>query len=255
MRGRAARFGKDGVAAGRKGPSVMEHVEPLWRTLGAGVIYAIAYLAAVGAFAWMARRRGLATEGIRALAAAALIGGLIGANLAQLLIAGAIGKTILGGFAGGYLAVVLTKRQLAIRRPTGDLFAVAFCVGEALGRIGCFIGGCCYGKVATVAWAVHDHGAWRHPTQLYLSLAALVTLAVLLGIEKRHALPENGLFYVQGLLFCAFRLAIQPYREASALDGALVLIACTLGLAFFALKLAPLLFGGEKRHEARAAVA
>jgi len=94
----------------------MEHVEPLWRTVGAGVVYAIAYLAAVGAFAWMARRRGLATEGIRLLAGAALVGGLIGANLAQLLIAGAIGKTILGGFAGGYLAVVLMKRHLGIRR-------------------------------------------------------------------------------------------------------------------------------------------
>ena len=201
----------------------MEHVEPIWRTVGAGIAYAIAYLAAVGAFAWMAKRRGLATEGIRALAGAALVGGLIGANLAQLLIAGAIGKTILGGFAGGYLAVVLAKRHLGIRRPTGDLFAVAFCVGEALGRIGCFIGGCCYGKVANVAWAVEDHGGWRHPTQLYLSLAALGTLAVLLAIEKRRALPENGLFYVQGLLFCVARLAIQPYREASNFDASAVL--------------------------------
>jgi phosphatidylglycerol:prolipoprotein diacylglycerol transferase len=211
----------------------MEHVEPLWRTVGAGVVYAIAYLAAVGAFAWMARRRGLATEGIRLLAGAALVGGLIGANLAQLLIAGAIGKTILGGFAGGYLAVVLMKRHLGIRRPTGDLFAVAICVGEALGRIGCFIGGCCYGKVANVAWAVQDHGALRHPTQLYLSLAALTTLAVLLFTERRHALPENGLFYVQGLLFCAFRLAIQPYREASAFDADAVYAVCGLGVVFF----------------------
>jgi prolipoprotein diacylglyceryltransferase len=158
---------------------------------------------------------------------------LIGANLAQLLIAGAIGKTILGGFAGGYLAVVLMKRRLGIRRPTGDLFAVAICVGEALGRIGCFIGGCCYGKAANVAWAVQDHGALRHPTQLYLSLAALTTLAVLLFMERRHALPENGLFYVQGLLFCAFRLAIQPYREASAFDADAVYAVCGLGVVFF----------------------
>jgi phosphatidylglycerol:prolipoprotein diacylglycerol transferase len=186
----------------------MEHFEQLGRTIGASIVYALAYLAAVGAFAWMARRRGFAVESVRALAGAALVGGLVGANAAQMLIAGAIGKTILGGFAGGYLAVVLVKRHLGVRRPTGDLFAVAFCVGEAIGRIGCFIGGCCYGKVASLAWAVEDHGAWRHPTQLYLSLAALATLAALLLIERRRALPENGLFYVQGLLFCAARLAI-----------------------------------------------
>jgi phosphatidylglycerol:prolipoprotein diacylglycerol transferase len=215
----------------------MDHVEPLWRTIGAGIVYGIAYLAAVGAFAWMAKRRGMATEGIRALAGAALVGGLIGANLAQLLIAGAIGKTILGGFAGGYLAVVLTKRQLGIRRPTGDLFAVAFCVGEALGRVGCFIGGCCYGKVANVAWAVHNHGELRHPTQLYLSLAALVTLGILLALERRRSLSESGLFYVQGALFCAFRLAIQPFREASAFDANAVYVACAIGLVFFGVKM------------------
>jgi phosphatidylglycerol:prolipoprotein diacylglycerol transferase len=219
----------------------MDHLEPAWRTVGAAAIYAAAYLAAIAAFAAMARRRGLATEGIRLLAGAALIGGLVGANLAQLLVAGAIGKTILGGFAGGYLAVVLMKRGLGLKRPTGDLFAVAFCVGEALGRLGCFVGGCCYGKAANVAWAVHDHDALRHPTQLYLSLAAFATLAVLLVLERRRALPENGLFYVQGLLLCATRLTIEPFREASTFESWAVTFACIAGLAFFGLRLSALL--------------
>lgn len=224
----------------------MEHLDAGWRTFGAAAIYGVAYLAAVGAFALMARRRGLATEGVRALAGAALVGGLVGANLAQLLLAGAVGKTILGGFAGGYLAVVLMKQRLGLKRPTGDLFAVAFCVGEALGRIGCFVGGCCYGKVATVAWAVHDHDAFRHPTQLYLSLAALGTLGVLLALERRRTLPENGLFYVQGLLFCAARLAIEPFRDASTSDAFAVTLACLLGLAFFGRRLSRMLLAQRR---------
>jgi phosphatidylglycerol:prolipoprotein diacylglycerol transferase len=219
----------------------MDHLEPAWRTFGAAALYALAYLAAVAAFAAMARRRGLATEGIRLLAGAALVGGLVGANLAQLLVAGTLGKTILGGFAGGYLAVVLMKRSLGLKRPTGDLFAVAFCMGEGLGRLGCFVAGCCYGKSASVAWAVHDHAALRHPTQLYLSLAAFATLAVLLLLERRRTLPENGLFYVQGLLLCATRLAIEPFREASAFDAWAVNVACMAGLAFFAFRLNALL--------------
>jgi phosphatidylglycerol---prolipoprotein diacylglyceryl transferase len=224
----------------------MDHFDPVWRTAGAALIYALAYLAAVGAFAAMARRRGLATEGLRVLAGAALVGGLVGANLAQLLVAGAVGKTILGGFAGGYLAVVLMKRRIGLRRPTGDLFAVAFCVGEALGRLGCFVGGCCYGKVANVAWAVHDHAALRHPTQLYLSLAALGTLAVLLALERTRALPENGLFYVQGLLLCATRLALTPLRDASAGDALAVTLACALGIAFFGYRLGRMLLASAR---------
>src|ERR1700693_5511408 len=182
--------------------------EPL-RWLLAAPIYALAYGVAILVFHWMARRRGLDTAGIRLLMGAGLIGGLIGANVAQLVLAGAPGKTIEGGIAGGFIAVVLLKRRLGIVRPVGDLFAPAIALGEAIGRIGCFVGGCCYGKVATVAWAVHDHDELRHPTQLYMSAGAALTFAVLIALERRRILPENGLFYVQIALFCALRFSVE----------------------------------------------
>ncbi len=206
------------------------------RAVAAAGAYAIAYLAGLLAFAWVARRRGMATRGIGFLVAAALVGGSIGAGLAQLLVAGAAGRSIVGGLAGGYLAVVLAKRYLGIARPTGDLFAVALAAGEALGRVGCLIGGCCFGKAASVAWAVHDHGALRHPTQLYSSLAALGTFALLVALERRRALPENGLFYVQGVLFCASRLVIEFYRDASTSAELGVAFACALGLGVFRIR-------------------
>lgn len=170
-------------------------------TLSAGC-YAAGYLTGLAAFAWMARRRGLATEGIFALLVAGIIGGLLCANVAQWLTTGTAGKTVLGGIAGGYLAVALAKRWLGIRRPTGDLFAVAICAGEAVGRWGCFFGGCCYGKPTGIAWAVWQHGAYRHPTQLYLSLSCLLILIVLILLEARRnqPLPENALFCAQGSL-------------------------------------------------------
>src|SRR5579871_557000 len=52
------------------------------------VCYALGYLAGVGAFLWMARRRGLLTEGVLTLLAVGLVGGLVCANLAQWLVVG-----------------------------------------------------------------------------------------------------------------------------------------------------------------------
>jgi phosphatidylglycerol:prolipoprotein diacylglycerol transferase len=209
------------------------------RTIGAALAYACAYAFGLALFAMMARRRGIATSGVWLIMQAGLIGGLAFAGLTQLLFTGTPGKTLLGGVAGGYLCVVLAKRYLGIVRPTGDLWAVAIAGGEAVGRIGCFIAGCCFGKAAGVAWAVHDHGALRHPTQLYMSAAAAAVLVLLLALD-RYRLPENTLFYAQGVLFCATRLGIEFYRDGAPQYAGLGFAqwACLFGLTFFLWKLA-----------------
>lgn len=124
----------------------MDQFDPRVRWLLAAPIYLLAY--ALGAFVFwqLAKRRGMATDGIARVMAAGLIGGLAGANLIQLLATSLPGKTIEGGIAGGWLAVIWMKRRLGITRPTGDLFALAIPAGEAIGRIACFVGGCCYGR-------------------------------------------------------------------------------------------------------------
>jgi len=216
----------------------MDHLDGGTRLVLSALLYACAYLAGLALFAMMARRRNIATAGIWILMQAGLIGGLAAAGLVQALASGAPGKTLLGGVAGGYLTVVLAKRVLGIARPTGDLWAVALAGGEAIGRLGCFVGGCCFGKAATVAWAVHDHGAARHPTQLYLAAAAFVTLCVLLLLD-RYRLPENTLLYVQGSLLCALRFGIEFYRDGGPVAGGMTLAqwACLAGVTFFAWQL------------------
>jgi phosphatidylglycerol:prolipoprotein diacylglycerol transferase len=93
-----------------------------------------------------------------------------------------------------------------------------------------------------VPWAVEDHGAWRHPTQIYSSLAAALILALLVVLERRARLPDNALFYVQGTLFCLARFVIEFYREPARSDGPLTLAqwACIAGGVFFTYKLAGL---------------
>jgi phosphatidylglycerol---prolipoprotein diacylglyceryl transferase len=222
----------------------------------AAICYALAYLVGLGAFAWIAYRRGLATAGIKAVAVAGLMGGLVGANAAQWLASGAPGKTALGGIAGGYLTVALYKRHLGLRRPTGDLFAVAVCAGEAVGRWGCFFGGCCYGRPTDAPFAVYQHDALRHPTQIYLSVACFLILWAMYLFHRFVRPPENGLFFLHGLLYCAARFVIESYREGTALALSLTLAqwACLIGAAFFGARLTRLLQDREAvSHERDAA--
>jgi len=224
-------------------------------SLAAAALYGAAYLIGLAAFIDAARRRRMATDGIWALAGAALIGGLIGAGLAQLIVADAPGKSILGGVAGGYLTVIAAKRAFGIRRPTGDLFAYALSAGEAVGRIACFVAGCCYGKTDDgVGLAVWQHDAWRYPTQLYLSLCAAGTYFVLRRFAKFDP-PENAVFFLQGTLFCTYRFVVEFFRESTTavagLDAAQ--IACIAGFAFFALKFAKTMRAVQTRSSAEVA--
>ena len=206
------------------------------------------YAAGIAAFVLMAKRRRLLTDGVLSLMIVGLLGGLVCAALGQWLIAHAPGKSVIAGLAGGYLSVAIAKRALGIRRPLGDLFAIALTAGEAVGRWGCFFAGCCYGRASSLPWSVWQHGAHRHPAQIYSSLASLCMLAVLLWFESRRP-PENSVFYLQGLLFCGFRFALEFVREGAT--GPLGLTAaqwaCLAGSAFFAYRFRGLMRSATER--------
>lgn len=197
--------------------------------------YAAGYLTGVVAFLLMAKRRRLLTDGVLTLMAVGLLGGLVCAALGQWLVAREPGKSVIAGLIGGYLCVHVAKRILGIRRPLGDLFAVALTAGEAIGRWGCLFAGCCYGRVCSLPWSIWQHGAHRHPTQIYSSIASLLMLVALLLFERRRP-PENSVFYLQGLLFCASRFVIEYFREGPHGVGGLSAAqwACIAGAVFFA---------------------
>ena len=198
------------------------------------IFYGAGYLTGLIAFVLMARSRRLLTDGVMTLLAIALLGGLVFAIAAQRLIGGTAGKTVLGGIVGGYLCVAIGKRAMGIRRPLGDLFAVAISAGEAVGRLGCFFGGCCYGKACYLPWAVYQHGLMRHPTQIYLSLGNLAVLGVLLKYNSGRP-PENTLFYLQGTLYCIVRFVIEFLRDTPppVMGLSSAQWACVAGLLYF----------------------
>jgi len=78
-----------------------------------------------------------------------------------------------------------------------DVFAPGIAIGHALGRIGCFAAGCCYGRPTHVPWAVTFTNPLAnqlvgtplniplHPTQLYEFVAEVLNFAVLYWLVKR----------------------------------------------------------------------
>ena len=77
------------------------------------------------------------------------------------------GKTVLGGIAGGFLGVEIAKKNIGYHQSTGDAFALAIPLGHAIGRVGCLLGGCCYGTVCDLPWAIsYPEGSFLYLLQL-----------------------------------------------------------------------------------------
>jgi phosphatidylglycerol:prolipoprotein diacylglycerol transferase len=145
-------------------------------------------------------------------------GAMIGAKLPFVLsdwaglISGAAwladGKTILCGIVGGYFGVEAAKWALDIRVKTGDTFAVPVAVGVAIGRVACFVGGCCFGTPTELPWGVcfaqSGDSLPRHPTQLYEAAFHLSMAGILFVLQQR------GMF--RGQLIKLYILAYLGYR-------------------------------------------
>lgn len=106
-----------------------------------------------------------------------------------------------GVFYGGLIAAVgaslwyIRRHRLPVGR-TCDAFAPGIALGHAIGRLGCFAAGCCYGKPTDQAWGVTftsevastlsgtPLGISLHPTQLYEAAIEFTNFLVLYWLFK-----------------------------------------------------------------------
>lgn len=192
-----------------------------------GVLVALGFLAGLAVTVKLARRRGFQSELITNLAVYVALAGMLGAKLLMILFdwrdyAAQPGRIFsfetlqaAGVFQGGLILAVLTaiaymRRQGLPVLATSDIFAPGVALGHAIGRLGCFAAGCCWGVECDLPWAVrfHDPAAWNltgvplekglHPTQLYESGAELAVFAVLLHLSGKPHPPGRilGLYFV-----------------------------------------------------------
>lgn len=123
------------------------------------------------------------------------------------------GKTIVGGLIGGAIGAILTKKFLRVKEKRGNFFAPAIAVGVAIGRLGCFFRGCCYGKQTILPWGVNfGDGILRHPTQLYESLFMLAMFVYLEKIKNRNDIKPGQLFKLLMISYFIFRFFVEFIR-------------------------------------------
>ncbi|MBL7545746.1 MAG: prolipoprotein diacylglyceryl transferase [Bdellovibrionaceae bacterium] len=135
-------------------------------------------------------------------------------------------------FAAG-LGFLYVSGEFAHLRVYMRLFVPILSVVYALGRIGCFLEGCCYGKTCNLPWAVQG----RHPTQIYSSLWELGILIVLLTYESRNSerlqkQPER-LFFIWLLLHSIGRACIEFMRDDFRGYAPLVSLSTWVSLILF----------------------
>jgi phosphatidylglycerol:prolipoprotein diacylglycerol transferase len=125
------------------------------------------------------------------------------------------GKTIMCGMVGGYFGVELAKWTLDVRVKTGDTFAVPVAVGVTIGRLACFVGGCCYGTPTSLPWGVcfarSGDSLPRHPTQLY-EAAFHLSMAGMLFVLQQRSLFRGQLVKLYILAYLGYRFLTELIR-------------------------------------------
>lgn len=204
-----------------------------------GVLLAAAYLGGLQLALVRARQRGVDPSRVMDLGIYIIVSALIGAKL--LLVAvdadhflqnpgDLLSLARSGGvFYGGLILAVLVGLWYVRRHdlPTwrvADIIAPGIAFGHVVGRLGCFLAGCCYGHETSVPWAVvftnplaaqnvgTPLGVPLHPTQLYEAGAEAIILALLLLLEHRGRPFPGRTFWGYMLVYGLSRVVIEMFR-------------------------------------------
>jgi phosphatidylglycerol:prolipoprotein diacylglycerol transferase len=207
-----------------------------------GVLLAAAYLLGLQFALIRARTRGLDGQRVMDLGIWIIVSALVGAKLLLLIVdfkqftsspRDLLGLLRSGGvFYGGLIAAVavaliyLRRHKLPLWTTT-DVFAPGIALGHIVGRMGCLLAGCCFGRPTSVPWAITftnplaaanvgtPLGIPLHPTQLYEAGAELLILVFLLLWERRGLGFPGRTFWSYMLLYGVSRFAIEFYRGDS----------------------------------------
>ncbi len=208
-----------------------------------GLMLALAFILGLWITNYKAAQRKIDPNDIMNLAVVVMISSIVGARLLYVLFhldefrgrwlytflpiqpdgtIGLGGLILLGGVLGGFLAggIYVVQKGMPFWKVV-DSVAPALALGIFLGRIGCFLNGCCFGKACDLPWAVtfppnspaglimKDMAV--HPTQLYASLYGLIIFGILMGLDRRPRF-EGFLFGMFLILYGIARFSVDFFR-------------------------------------------
>ena len=274
---------------------------------GYGVMAALGFVLALLVLRRLARKSGMKEQFVYDLWFAGFIGGWVGARIWyvvqfwsetfaedpwQIFAIQSGGLVWYGGILGAMVAVIgllRMKRESILAHL--DLIAPAGALGLALGRVGCFLNGCCFGRPTDLPWGVrfpktgkvayeladgsiiyeptgspafvhHFHQRlvtinddWSlavHPTQIYAALGALALFAMVYWYYGRRKAPGQ-VFAIYLMLYAPMRFFFEWLRDdvPAALLGLTPAQVMSIGLVVFGAAL--FAYAGKRSHPVAAA--
>ena len=130
------------------------------------------------------------------------------------------GMVYYGGFLGGLAALALTYKYSKFGHSIEvfDMFAVCIPLFHTFGRIGCFLGGCCYGMESEFGFTAHGNTVVpsvndvnRFPVQLVESAGNLLIFFFLLFLYKKEKFV-NRLIIAYLYVYPVVRFTLEFFR-------------------------------------------
>jgi phosphatidylglycerol:prolipoprotein diacylglycerol transferase len=199
-----------------------------------GVLVALGFLAGLWTASRRALRAGVGADTIVDLGPWLILGTIVGARglyvisywsddfsgkpLWQIFNIRGGGLVFYGGLIGASLAylVYVRVKKLPLWK-IADILAPSIALGHAIGRLGCLMNGCCYGRTCDLPWAIQfPYGSQSypnrvHPTQLYES-ALNLGLYGFLAWRFRRKKFDGEIFALYLLLYSVLRAFVESFR-------------------------------------------
>lgn len=130
------------------------------------------------------------------------------------------GNVFYGGFIGSVITLKLysKSKKTLVKEGFMDIYAICVPLFHAFGRIGCFLGGCCYGVESDFGFIVTDNdlvpglcGVRRFPISLVECVFNLIVFALLLYLYKKQKC-KNKMIFVYMLTYPVGRFIFEFFR-------------------------------------------
>lgn len=134
------------------------------------------------------------------------------------------GKSIIGGIAGGYLAIKLSKKAFRYNISTGDCYAPAIPLAMAIGRVGCFLAELPLGKPTDLPWGISasEEAASHfvscpycqqkmHPSMIYEIIFHLIAFGLILKYRNK-VMVQGDTLKIYLLVAAVFRFLVEFVR-------------------------------------------
>jgi phosphatidylglycerol---prolipoprotein diacylglyceryl transferase len=185
------------------------------------------------------RRQGINTDDVLDMAIAAVIGGILGARIGWIMTSPNVlwylahplrilaiwegGLSYFGGILGGVVAAncLIRRRRMAFWRMV-DIVAPLLALSFGIGKIGCWLNGCCNGT-ATTSWLgviftnplsecdLLNQRIW--PAQLFNSASGFLAFAVLFWVVRKRKHYDGQVLIWYLYLYGATSFVVEFFRH------------------------------------------